>query len=220
MSLNRFLLLLLLSSYALALDFTPGAGSKFVMKTEGQAVDLSIYVASRTSDSLNVEMHFGAGGIIPINMWQQFQFKLAGNNQPLEVSKGYIKTTDLKNPEVLTKEFFKSNNGVQVQDFLFASESEIAKDFIAEETIEVPAGSVKAKHFRKSNKGQTVDFWIAENVGPIGLVKLVSKSEKNKQANYEIELKTLLKNVAASIKPSQAVPMSSDTRKMLGKSQK
>lgn len=206
---------LLLPGCLWALDFKPGSGSQFIMKTGGQSVDLSIYIADKKSDTLNVEMHFGVGGLMLTNMWQMFEFKLQ-NNAPLIISKGYIKTKLDNPPEIMTGDFFKQNdNGVQVQDFLFSSNEEIKNNFIGDEMVELPAGSVKAKHYQKKNNDQVVDFWIAETVGPISLVKLVSKSEKNQNNNYTIELSSLLQNVKPAINTNKAVPLTKDTAEIL-----
>jgi len=214
------LLLLFISINVYALEFKPGTGSQFLMLTEGQEVDLSIYVADKKSDRLSVEMHFGASGIILTNMWQQFEFKLQ-HNSPLSIEAGYIKTKPENSPEKMTNDFFKQNtDGVQVQDFLFSDAKSIQKHFIADEVVELPAGSVKAKHYQRINNDQTVDFWIAESVGPISLVKLVSTSRKNKKNNYSIELAILLQNVKPSINPKEAIPLTKDTAKILRKPKK
>lgn len=215
-----FLIIFIFSSTTWALDFKPGSGSQFIMKTGGQNVDLSIYVADKKSDTLSVEMHFGVGGLILTNMWQQFEFKLQ-NNAPLIIQKGFIKTKTDNHPEIMTDEFFNQNQtGVQVQDFLFSSRKEIQKDFIGNEVVELPAGSVKAKHYRKKNNDQIVDFWIAYSVGPISLVKLVSKSEKNSNNNYTIELSSLLQNVKPSIDSKKAIPLTKETAEILSRVKK
>lgn len=216
----KLFFLLLFTSNLWALDFVPGSGSNFDFYTEGQKVNLNIYIANRNTSDLSVEFHFGAGGIIPVNMYQQFKFELNSQGSPLEITKGYIKTQTSKSPEIMTKDFFKQNKGVQVEDFLFSKREEIEKFFIGNEMIEIPAGSIMTRHYRKVNNGQTVDFWIAEKVGPISLVKLESKSETNKHANYKIELASLLRNVKPMIDPSKAVPLTEETSKILTKTRK
>jgi len=216
----KYLLFFLFSFSAYALDFKPGEGSQFVMSTEGQKVDLSIYVTEKNATGLGVEMHFGAGGIMLTNMWQQFHFELNGD-APLVIKSGYIKTKPTNKPEIMTDDFFKQNDGgVQMQDFLFSNSSEIQKDYVGNESVELPAGTIMAKHYRKKRDDQIVDFWISDKVGPISLVKLVSKSEKNKRNNYSIELASLLRNVKASINPKEAVKLSKDTAEILEKTKK
>ncbi len=80
--------------------------------------------------------------------------------------------------------------------------------------------SLRTSHYQKEQDGHVVDFWISEEVKPVGLVKLISKSKKQKFNNYQIEITNLLKNVAAAIDPSQAMKMSSDTKMKLDASQK
>lgn len=215
-----YLFIILLSFNIYALDFKPGEGSQFEMTSSGQKVDLSIYVTDKNENGLGVEMHFGAGGFLATNMWQQFRFELNGN-APLIIKSGYIKTSPTKKSEIMTDEFFKQNDsGVQMQDFLFSKKSEIQKYYIGDESVELPAGTIIAKHYQKKRADQIVDFWISEKVGPISLVKLVSKSEKNKNNNYSIELASLLKNVKASIDPKKAIPLTKDTADILKKTKK
>lgn len=194
------------------MDFKVGEGSSFIFNTENRNVDLSIYVADRKKSSLNVEMHFGANGLMPVNMWQQFEFKLA-QNRPIEISQGFLLAKGDTKPEIMPQSMFKQDEGVQVQDFLFSSKEELSKSFVGDELVETSAKTFIAKHYRKKNGDQVVDFWISEEVGPIGLVKLVSKSKTKKSQNYSIEFSSLLKNVSPSISPQNAVEMSEKNKK-------
>ena len=210
----KVLFLFLITTGALAFEFKKGEGSEFVMTTQGQKVNLNIYVASVSDHQMSVEMHFGTGGLLGMNMYQQFEMGLKGKG-PIKVEKGYVLTPSSGKPEIMKAYMFHQNRGVQMNDFLFNKKEDIDGSFIADETVEIPAGSVMAKHYRKTNNGQTVDFWIADSVKPIGLVKLVSKSTKENFNNYSIELSSLLRNVAPKIDPKQAVPMSKATEDML-----
>lgn len=207
-----FFILIFLSLKLFAYEV--GSGSEYKFTLQNQKVDLSIYIASVEQKKLNVEMHFGAGDLIITNMWQQFEFNL-NKNAPLTVSRGYIQAGVNKKPEIMDKDSFKLNRGVQLEDFLFSKESEINAMLVGEENIELIAGSIIAKHYRKISNGQTVDFWIASSVAPIGLVKLISKSESSPENNYSLELSSLIKNVSPTIIPNNAVPMSSETSKKL-----
>ncbi len=195
------------------MDFKVGEGSSFILNTENRNIDLNVYVADRKKSSLDIEMHFGANGLIPVNMWQQFEFKLA-KNRPIEISQGLLLVKGDKNPEIMPKAMFKQKEGVQVQDFLFSSKDELSKNFVGDELVETPGQTFIAKHYRRKNGEQVVDFWISEEVGPIGLVKLVSKSKTKKSQNYSIEFSSLLKNVAPSISPKNAVKMSEKNKKI------
>lgn len=212
------LLVFLLSLNVFGNSFKVGTGSQFNLKMEkGGNADLNIYITESTFTSLSVEYFFFANlGIVQHKMWQQFQFQIKANS-PIELKNGYVKNADMTAPEKLTPDYFKVNTGVQVNDFLFSKAEEIEKLKIGVEKIRIPAGSIKASHYRQSNNGQTVDFWISDQAKPIGLVKLISKNEKNPDHNYTIELKTLMKNVKAGIDPSAAVPLTDKGRAALAK---
>lgn len=181
-------------------------------KNSNESVDLNIYIASRNDSSLNVEMHFAADGLVPFNQWQQYTFKLQGN-KPININQGYVLTNSYSKPEIMPASFFKNKNGVKLEDFLFIDPNELKNEYVGEELIEVPAGSVKAKHFIKKSNNQVIEFWIASEVDPIGLVKLISKGQKDPSQNYTIELKSLLENVAPIIKPNEAIKMQENTKK-------
>lgn len=214
MIVSKFLFLFFISFGVFAFEFKKGEGSEFVMTSQGQKVNLNIYVTAVADHQMSVEMHFGTGGLLGMNMFQQFQMNLKGSSS-VQVQKGYVLTPSSNAPEVMKDYMFHQNRGVQMNDFLFNKKEDIDGAFIGDETIEVPAGSLIAKHYRKSNNGQIVDFWISDVVKPIGLVKLVSTSSKEKFNNYSIELSSLLKNVAAKIDPNKAIPMTKTTEEML-----
>lgn len=214
MTISKIIILLFISFGAFAFEFKQGEGSEFVMTSQGQKVSLNIYVTNVSDYKMSVEMHFGTSGLVGMNMYQQFQMGLKGT-APIKVEKGYILTPSSSAPEIMKSYMFHQNRGVQINDFLFNKKEAIDGMFVGDEKIEVPAGSLIAKHYRKSSNGQTVDFWIADQVKPIGLVKLVSKSSLEKLNNYTIELSSLLKNVAPKIDPKRAVPISKATEQML-----
>jgi hypothetical protein len=180
-------------------------------KPSAPAIDLNIYVAGRSDQQLNIEMHFGAGGMVPFNQWQQYEFKFQ-NNRPINIKQGYVLLEKNDKPEIMPKSFFTNNTGVHLEDFLFVKHSEIEQYYIGEEAIEVPAGIVTAKHYKKEANGQIIDFWISSKVDPIGIVKIISKGELKEQ-NYQIELNSMLENVKASIDSNQAQKMSESTKK-------
>jgi hypothetical protein len=54
------------------------------------------------------------------------------------------------------------------------------KTLVGSETVKVPAGTFKTKHYRdKSAEGDPYDFWVSDKVAPLGLVKLEGKVSKN-----------------------------------------
>lgn len=202
-----FLIFALHSFCTLAVDYTPGSGSEFRMTSaRGEKAELSIYITDSTFTRLGVEYFFSAGGLIKTQVWQQFHLGLNGQ-APLSLEDGYILSDEMKNPEMMTPDFLKKrNDGVNLEDFFFNKAGDLEKLKIGEEKIEVPAGALTASHFRKKNNGQTVDFWVSDKAGAIGLVKLVSTGTKESQ-NYKIELLGLLKNVKPKIRPKDAVPL-------------
>ncbi len=63
------------------------------------------------------------------------------------------------------------------------------KTLVKEETIKVAAGSYKTKHYHdKTPQGDTVDFWVAESVAPIGLVKIEMTQKSNPMINGPIKM--------------------------------
>lgn len=209
---NFKFILLNLFIFSLSVNaFEVGTGSQFIMTLQNQKVDLEIYVAKSDVKSVSIEMHMGTKGIISSNLWQQFEFKNYGQG-PISIEAGYILLDSTDKPEVLSAEFYHQNKGLQVQDFLFAKNSNIEGDLIGKEMVELTAGDLYATHYRKKRDGQIIDFWISDKVKPIGLVKLVSQSTKDKSNNYELELSSLIKNVKPSIDSSVAIPMTKKTK--------
>jgi hypothetical protein len=194
-----------------AFSFEIGSGSQFIMNFSGQKANLDIYVTAKSKKNLNIEFHMGTGGLFSTNIWQQFQFGVYKSG-PVAIEAGYIQIGADNKPERMTSEFFHQNRGVQVQDFLFSDKNKIEGDFIGDEMVEVPAGSLIAKHYRKIRDGQVIDFWIAKEVKPISLVRLISKSTKLESNNYSIELSALMKNVKPTIDPKKSIMLTEKTK--------
>ena len=54
------------------------------------------------------------------------------------------------------------------------------KTLVGTETIKVPAGSFKAKHYRdKTPQGDKIDYWVTDSVFPLGLVKVEAEQPKS-----------------------------------------
>jgi hypothetical protein len=202
------------SVFAGTKEYTVGTGSEFKFTGEkGESVNLSIYFTESSFTKLGVEYFFSTG-ILGTQVWQQYI--LGMNDKGLSLDAGYIQSSDMKKPEIMTKDFMDNNDhGVKVEDFFFSKESDIEKYKIGMETIEVPAGSMLTSHYQKKRDKQTVDFWISDKAGAIGLVKLVSQGTKDQ--NYKIELQSLLKNVKTKIDPKSAVPLSDKGKIFFGK---
>ena len=211
---NKFLLLILLFTQSLFAEtlkdkFPAGSGSSFkmTMSQGGPAIQVAIYVASAKSSLVNIEYFIESqSGLIPISMWQQFEIDL-GAGFGAQIKNGYVKTKELPKPEKMTSEYLVGGSGVQVNDFLFNDPEVLQKNKIGDETIQIMAGETKASHYRTSNNGQTVDYWISDEAKPIGLVKLTSAHPKDATQNYALELVGLMRNVKPMIDPTQAVPL-------------
>lgn len=215
MKVFSFLLLITLNVLAQNI-FTVGSGSKFhLTMKDSPTAELAIYITESSNENIAVEYFFQAmNTFVETKMWQQFHIKV-GSDGKINIHKGYVKTTSVPHPEILPDGFFSQKDGIQLNDFLFAKEETLNKFKVADEKVEVPAGSVTASHYRKTNNGQTIDFWISHEAKPIGLIKLVSIHPKKAINNFSIELIGLLKNVKPTIKPSEAKPISEETEKTL-----
>lgn len=213
-----FLLTMTFSFFGYAEDiskkFPKGAGSKFALSTEGQTVDLTIYVAESGNDFVSMEYHFAVGGaIFGTQMWQQFKMEKKGSG--LSVTEGFFKVNELKKPQRLEGKYLTGQSSLRIDDFLITKASELGKEFVKEEMVETPAGTVKAMKYKKVKDGQTLYYWISEEASPISLVKLESTDAKVKEKNYSLVLKSLVNNVAKTIDPKLAIKMNSEGRKLL-----
>ena len=215
---NIFLLLIFssFSIFAGTKEYIVGSGSEFKFQGKtGENIKLSIYISESSFNKLGVEYFFSTGGLLAIEAWQQYILGISPTGMTME--EGYIQSTTMVKPEIMTKDFLDNNsNGVKVEDFFFSKESEIEKNKIGMETIEVPAGSILTSHYQKKRADQTVDFWISDKAGSIGLVKLISKNSKDESQNYTIELQTLLQHVRSKINAKNAVPLSAKGKMFLG----
>lgn len=215
---KNFLFLIFLFSYSLLAgtrEYIVGDGSEFKFLGEkGENIKLSIYFTESSFSKLGVEYFFSTDGLLGVEVWQQYILGITDKGMSLD--EGYVQSSDMRKPEIMTKEFRENNEGgVKVEDFFFTKEAEIEKLKIGMETIEVPAGTILSAHYQKKRSEQVVDFWISDKAGAIGLVKLESKGSKNQ--NYKIELLSLLKNVKAKIVPKNAVALSEKGKMFLGK---
>jgi ankyrin repeat protein len=221
---NRLILCFLVFSFSqvhgasLSESFPAGKGANYnvKMKQDATPIHLSLYVSNTRVDSVNIEYFMETKGILPVQMWQQFEIGI--NPDGAQIRKGYVMTKELEQPESMPPEYLKgASGGIQVNDFLFANKAQLDKDKVGEEIVEIAAGTTKATHYRVTNNGQTVDYWISDDAKPMGLVMLVSKSEKSANQNYSLELVSLMDNVKAKIQPEKAVPLTDKGKAFLAK---
>lgn len=221
---NKFFALFFLFSFntyaeSLSQSFPAGQGASYKVRVrkESTPIYLSLYVAGTKVDSVHIEYFMETKTIIPVQMWQQFEIGV-NEKGPAEIKKGFVLTKELSSPEIMPTEYLKgAGGGIQVNNFLFADKAQLDKDKIGDEIVEIAAGSTKATHYRTSANGQTVDYWISNDAKPMGLVMLISKSDKNENQNYTLELTSLMENVKAKINPEKAVPLSDKGKGLLAK---
>lgn len=202
-------------SWAQFNGYKPGEGSKFKLEVGGQNVEVLITIASQSKSQINVEMLFKQQGLMNMGqpMWQQFEIS-RGSSGALEVNKGYVFFNKLQSPEILTPDYLNGFSGVQMNSFLFADAKHYKGQYLGMQTIKTKAGPTKARHFKHTDNGQTIEYWISDEAKPIGLVKLVSTGSK-RDHNYKMELASLVKNVKPKINPKKAKPLSKLARETL-----
>lgn len=209
-----------ISAYAQSLSesFPAGKGAvyKIKFKDDPTPVHLSLYVAGTRVDSVHIEYQLETKGLLPVQMWQQFEIGVTPKGA--EIRKGFVLAKELPKPEIMPADYLKgASGGLQVNDFLFATKEQLARHRIAEEMVEIAAGTTKATHYRTSSNGQTVDYWISDKAKPMGLVMLISKGEKSAHHNYSLELVNMMENVKPKIVPERAVPLTSKGKSFLAR---
>jgi hypothetical protein len=94
------------------------------------------------------------------------------------------------------------------------------KALIATEEIKVPAGTFKAAHYREKNAAGTVDIWVSDAVTPIGVVKVVTTPESDKQAPAAMQASPFTQELAATGKGAKPTitkkPQPFDDKKVNG----
>lgn len=219
----KFIILFVLVSSSvfaqnLSKSFPAGSGAsyKVKMKKDPTPIFLSIYVAGTRVDSVHIEYFMETKGLLGIQMWQQFEIGVTPKGA--EIRKGYVLAKDLKDAEIMPAEYLRgASGGIQMNDFLFADKEQLSRDKVGVEMVEIAAGTTKATHYRTSNNGQTVDYWISDDAKPMGLVMLISKSEKNENQTYSLEMANMMENVKAKILPEKAVPLTEKGKGLLAK---
>lgn len=208
-------LLLVISQVALsqnlAQSFPTGKGSRFVLNLpEAANIEVLVYVASSTHDSVDVEMAFSTNlAGIPLKLWQQSQLQMR-NGQAVPTAT-FLQTNLMSQPERFQLSDLGKTQDLQISDFVLVSPDSVKKYLVGEEAVETPAGTVRAKHYRQNRGEQTLDYWISDEAKPIGLVKLKS----NGKHPFDLTLGALIKNVPRKINPATAVPLSAEGRGLL-----
>jgi hypothetical protein len=95
------------------------------------------------------------------------------------------------------------------------------KSFVKDETIQVPAGSFKTKHYRnKTAKGDVFDIWVSPSVPPFGLVKLEAEQKQGAAAGQgaaKFELTAVGKDATMRItKPAKPMDQALLMKQIMG----
>jgi hypothetical protein len=94
------------------------------------------------------------------------------------------------------------------------------KTLVGSETVKVPAGSFKTKHYRdKTPQGDVFDFWVNDAVPPFGLVRMKGEQKKNPQmpGQLTIELNATGKDAKPAItKPAKPFDQAALMQQMMG----
>lgn len=202
----------------LSQSFPAGSGSNFEIKFQNQnaPINASIYIAGTRTESVFVEYMMETKELIPVQLWQQFEIQISENGS--KIKSGYVLGKDFKSPEIIPPEFLKEESGIPLSDFLLKKENEFKKFKIADEIVEIAAGSTKATHYRMTKNDQILDFWISNEAKPLGLVMLTSKNSKVPDQNYSLQLVSLIENIKAKIEPEKSVPLTEKGKSIVQRS--
>jgi hypothetical protein len=95
-----------------------------------------------------------------------------------------------------------------------------SKNLVGKEEIKVPAGTFKTSHYRDKNTMGTVDVWVDEGVLPLGIVKVLTTPEVEKDAPAAMQIPAATMELSATGKGAKAAitkkPKAFDQKKMEG----
>lgn len=185
----------------IALADEVGAGSLFTATLANKKLDLFVYITKVENKALFVEFHYSDSK--SYKTWQHYHLKKL--DEKLSLVKVLLKESLESEARLIEKGKLEINKGegFPLYEFLFRSPKSIEKNLIGYEVVQLAAGTINARRYRKRKNGQIIDFWINDQVKPITLVKLVSRGTKSTSQNYSLELKSLIKNVSAQIDPDR-----------------
>jgi hypothetical protein len=95
-----------------------------------------------------------------------------------------------------------------------------AKNLVAKEDLKVAGGTFKTSHYRDKNAMGTVDVWVNESVPPLGLVKVITAPEVDKNAPAAMQVPAAAMELSATGTGAKAAitkkPKPFDAKKMGG----
>ncbi len=210
----RWALLCAVPALALAQGTAPlGDGARFSLSLgDARPVDLVIVSGKTPSGGAWVDYALSEGGGLG-QVRQRFVLEGPTSGAPVRVTEGYIQLPGMAAPERLPQEHLAARDGLSLEGFLLQRASQVRDLRVGEEVVQVGAGSVKAVHFRRTEADRVVDFWVADDAAPVGLVLLKSRG-KRPMDTYTVELQALVKN-ARGMDTAHARPLSPGTAQML-----
>jgi hypothetical protein len=140
------------ADYEVAMGTQPAAKSRMALvgKTADSASIELVATANGNHTVGQAVVEPGKGSAAPVTKKLLMQ---VGSNDPMEMP-----------PELAASKRFKRMD---------------PKSLVGSETITVPAGSFKTKHYReKTGDGDDVDYWISDQAPPLGLVKMRAEIAK------------------------------------------
>ena len=94
------------------------------------------------------------------------------------------------------------------------------KNLIGKEEIKVAAGSFQTSHYRDKNAMGTVDVWVNESVAPLGIVKVITSPDVEKDAPSAMQIPAATMELASTGKGGRPTitkkPKPFDPKKMNG----
>ena len=95
-----------------------------------------------------------------------------------------------------------------------------AKNLVGKEDLKVAAGTFKTSHYREKNAMGTVDVWVNETVSPLGIVKVVTTPDVDKNAPTAMQIPAATMELSATGTGAKPVitkkPKPFDASKMSG----
>jgi hypothetical protein len=94
------------------------------------------------------------------------------------------------------------------------------KNLVGKEEIKVAAGTFATSHYRDKNAMGTVDVWVSDTVMPLGIVRVVTTPQVEKNAPDAMQVPAATMELSGAGKGAKAVitkkPKPFDAKKMEG----
>lgn len=181
-------------------DFKPvvGAWAEYLMTTEGEEpATMRLAVVGKEGESFWYEMVMAAGDEGNVVM----KMLVSGNPQdPQNVTRMIVKAGD----EPAMEMPMMAPPGAETD-----ATDELEGEFIEKgvETVTVPAGTFKANHIQYTQEDIVADTWVAEDVGPYGMVKTTTEGMEMVLTAYGADATSLITETPARFEmPKMSFP--------------